>query len=106
MPSFLFKASYSPEGVRGVAAKGGSARRDAIAELFTANGGKLESFYFAFGETDAYVIGEVPDNETATAVALTVNASGLASVTTVQLLTPEEVDAAAQRSVDYRPPGT
>jgi uncharacterized protein with GYD domain len=106
MPSFLFKASYSPEGVRGVAAKGGSARRDAVAELFTANGGKLESFYFAFGETDAYVIGEVPDNETATAVALTVNSSGLASVTTVQLLTPEEVDAAAKRSIDYRPPGT
>jgi uncharacterized protein with GYD domain len=105
MPSFLFKASYSPEGVRGVAAKGGSARRDAIADLFAANGGKMAGFYFAFGETDAYVIGELPDNETATAVALTVNADGRAKVSTVPLLTPEEVDAAAQRSVDYRAPG-
>ncbi len=106
MPSFLFKASYSTEGVRGVAAKGGSARRDAIEALFSANGGRMEAFYFAFGETDAYVFGEVPDNETATAVALAVNSSGLASVTTVALLTPEEVDAAAKRSIDYRPPGT
>ena len=68
-------------------------------------GGTLEAFYFAFGDIDAYVIVDVPDTEVATAVALAVNASGGATVKTVVLLTPEEVDAAAQRSVDYRPPG-
>jgi uncharacterized protein with GYD domain len=106
MPSYLFKASYSPEGARGVAAKGGSARRDVLAALFAAHGGKMDVFYFAFGETDAYVIGELPDNETATAVALAVNGDGRAKVATVPLLTPEQVDAAAQKSVDYRAPGT
>src|SRR3954452_22898152 len=65
----------------------------------------LESFYFAFGDTDAYVIVDATDTEAATAVALAVNASGGATVKTVVLLTPEEVDAAAQRAVDYRPPG-
>ena len=105
MPKFLFEASYTQEGVKGVQSGGGSARRDAIAKTAEGIGGKLESFYFAFGDTDAYVIVDVPDTEGATAVALAVNASGGATVKTVVLLTPEEVDAAAQRSVDYQPPG-
>jgi uncharacterized protein with GYD domain len=105
MPKFLFEASYTQDGVKGVQSAGGSSRRDAIATMTEALGGKLECFYFAFGETDAYVIADVPDTERATAVALAVNASGGATVKTVVLLTPEEVDAAAQRSVDYRPPG-
>jgi len=51
------------------------------------------------------VIVDIPDNESAAAVALTVNAGGGATTKTVVLLTPDEVDAAAKRSVDYRPPG-
>src|SRR3954454_19674205 len=105
MPKFLFEASYTQDGVKGVQRAGGSSRRDAIAKMTEGIGGKLESFYFAFGDTDAYVIVDAPDTEAATAVALAVNASGGATVKTVVLLTPEEVDAAAQRSVDYRPPG-
>jgi uncharacterized protein with GYD domain len=106
MPKFLFEASYTLEGVKGVQAKGGSARRDAVAAVAESVGGTLESFYFAFGESDAYVTVDLPDNEAATAVALTVNSAGGAAVKTTVLLTPEEVDAAAQRSVDYRPPGS
>jgi uncharacterized protein with GYD domain len=106
MPKFLFEAMYMPEGVKGVQSGGGSSRREAIAQVAEGLGGKLESFHFAFGERDAYVIAELPDNESAAAVALTVNASGAVGVKTVILLTPEEVDAAAQRSVDYRPPGS
>jgi uncharacterized protein with GYD domain len=105
MPKFLFAASYTQDGVKGVQSAGGSSRRDAIASMAEAMGGKLEGFYFAFGDTDAYVIADLPDTEGATAVALAVNASGGATVKTVVLLTPEEVDAAAQRSVEYRPPG-
>jgi uncharacterized protein with GYD domain len=106
MPKFLIEASYTLEGVKGVQAKGGSARRDAVAAVAESVGGTLESFYFAFGESDAYVTVDLPDNEAATAVALTVNSAGGAAVKTTVLLTPEEVDAAAQRSVDYRPPGS
>ena len=71
-----------------------------MAQVAESVGGQLESFYFAFGERDAYVIVELPDNESAAAVALTVNAAGGATVKTVVLLTPDEVDAAAKRSVD------
>jgi uncharacterized protein with GYD domain len=105
MPKFLFMASFSPEGIKGVQSAGGSSRRDAISDLAESMGGKLESYHFAFGNRDAYAILDLPDNESAAAVALTANASGAVSVETVALLTPEEVDAAGARSVDYRPPG-
>jgi uncharacterized protein with GYD domain len=76
-----------------------------VAQVAESVGGRLEAFYFAFGDRDAYVIADLPDNKSAAAVAVTVNAAGGATVKTVVLLTPEEVDAAAQRSVEYRPPG-
>ncbi len=87
-------------------ARVGRAEREAVAQVAESVGGKLESFHFAFGDSDAYVIVDLPDNESAAAVALTVNAGGAATTKTVVLLTPEEVDAAAKRSVDYRPPGS
>jgi uncharacterized protein with GYD domain len=105
MPKFMFEASYTLDGVKGVQSAGGTSRRDAIAALAESVGGTLEGFYFAFGDRDAYVLVDLPDNESAAAIALTVNATGGATVKTVALLTPEEVDAAAKRSVDYRPPG-
>jgi uncharacterized protein with GYD domain len=106
MPKYLITASYTLEGVKGVQRAGGSSRRDAVATLAESAGGRLESFYFAFGDRDVYSIVDLPDNESATAVALGVNAAGGASVQTIVLLEPEEVDAAAKRSVDYRAPGS
>ena len=106
MPKFLFQASYTTEGLKGVRSGGGSARREAISHMAESAGGRLESFHFAFGDRDAYVIVELPDNESAAAVALTANASGAVTVETVALLTPEEVDEAAGRSIDYSPPGS
>jgi uncharacterized protein with GYD domain len=105
MPKFMFEARYSAEGAKGIAEKGGSARVEAVRQAFDAAGGKLESFHFAFGDADVYAIGELPDNETATALALTINADGRTKVKTVVLLTPEQVDAATSRSVEYRGPG-
>jgi uncharacterized protein with GYD domain len=106
MPKYLWKASYTKEGVAGVMSKGGSSRRDAVEQTVTAAGGRMESFYFAFGEADVYVIAELPDDATALAVSMAVNSQGATRLTTVPLLTPEDVDAAAQKSVDYQPPGS
>ena len=105
MPKYLIEASYTLEGVKGVQSAGGSSRRDAVAKVAESVGGRLDCFYFAFGDHDVYTVVDLPDNESAAAVALAVNAAGGAAVRTVVLLTPEEVDAAAKRSVDYRPPG-
>jgi uncharacterized protein with GYD domain len=106
MPKYLVMASYTPEGVKGVQSAGGVARREAVAEMAEGLGGQLESFYFGFGEHDAYATVDLPDNETAAAVALAVNASGGVTARTVVLLTPEEVDRGAERSVAYRAPGS
>lgn len=106
MPKYLITASYTNEGVRGLQSAGGSSRVEAVKAALESVGGSLESFHFGFGEADAYVIGDLPDNESAAAVAITVNASGGAVVKTTVLLTPEEVDAAAQQSVGYRAPGS
>jgi len=105
MAKFLFEVSYTLEGIQGVRNAGGSKRRDAVAQVAASAGGRLEAFYFAFGDRDAFAILELPDSESATAVALTVNASGGATTRTVVLLTAEEVDAAAERSIEYLPPG-
>jgi len=105
MPKYLIQASYTRDGVEGVRSKGGSSRRDAVAQTAKSLGGQLETFYFAFGDHDAYVVADLPDNEAAAAIALTVNAAGGATVRTTVLLTPEQVDDAARRSVEYSPPG-
>ena len=106
MPKYLVQGSYTPQGVDGIRAKGGSTRRDAVAATAEGLGGSLDSFYFALGENDVFAVIDLPDNEAATAIALTVNASGAIAIRTTVLLTPEEVDAAAQRAVEYRPPGS
>ena len=106
MPKYLLQASYTLDGVRGVVAKGGSARKAAAEAAAKSVGGKVESFYFAFGSTDVYAILDYPDNAAAAAAALTLSASGAVTATTTVLLTPEEVDKAANTEVSYRPPGS
>lgn len=103
MPKFLFEASYTVEGVKGLQRAGGTSRRDAVAKAAESVGGQLDRFYFAFGDHDAFVIADLPDNQSAAAFAIAVSAAGGASVRTAVLLTPEEVDAAVKPSVDYRP---
>jgi uncharacterized protein with GYD domain len=105
MPKYLFVANYSAEGLHGVLSEGGTGRQAAVAQLAESVGGSVESFYFAFGGDDAFVVCDLPDDEAAAAVGITVGASGKASVRTVSLLTPDQVDAATKRSPAYRAPG-
>jgi uncharacterized protein with GYD domain len=105
MPKYLFQASYTTEGLKGLLKDGGSKRREVVEQLTKALGGRVEAFYFAFGDDDVYIITDVPDNVTTAAVSLTVNASGAAKVKTTVLLTAEEVDQATKMTVNYRPPG-
>jgi uncharacterized protein with GYD domain len=105
MPTFLLEVRYTREGLQGVVAKGGTARVEAATAGIQSVGGKVEAFYFAFGETDVYVVADFPDNAAAAAVALTVGAAGGATVRPGPLLTPQEIDRATQANVEYRPPG-
>lgn len=106
MAKFLAKAKYTaPNGVKGLITDGGTKRVEAVRALAASLGGKVESFYFAFGETDAFVILDLPDNASAAAASLTVSASGSATVEVVPLLSAEEIDAAAKKTPTYRAPG-
>jgi uncharacterized protein with GYD domain len=106
VPKYLLEVNYTLEGIKGVKSKGGTARMAAAKELVEGLGGKLESFYFAFGKTDVYAVADFPDSVSAAAAALTVSAGGGATVRTVVLLTADEADAAAAKQTTYRPPGT
>lgn len=106
MAMFLFDASHSTQGLQGLLKDGGTRRREVIERLASEMGGSLEAFYYAFGDSDIYVIADLPDEAAATAASLVVGASGAGSVKSTVLITPETVDEAAGRTVAYRPPGT
>lgn len=105
MAKFLITASYTAEGAKGLMKEGGSGRRAVVQKMLDAVGGKLEAFYFAFGTEDAYVIVDVPDNASIVAISLAVNASGVARIKTTPLISPDDLDAAARKSIAYRAPG-
>ena len=105
MPKYLFEGSYIGEGLKGLLKEGGSKRRETVEQTVKGMGGTLEGFYYAFGKHDVFAIVDLPDNVSTCAFSLIVNDSGAVKVKTTVLLTPEEVDQATKKSVDYRPPG-
>src|SRR5438309_11862492 len=106
MGRYLFQGSYSLDGIKGVLKEGGTGRRKAVEDAVKSLGGKVEAYYFAFGETDVYVTVDAIDHEQSAAFSLGVGATGgLHSLTTTVLPTADETDAAAKRPLSYRPPG-
>lgn len=105
MAKYLIHGSYSPDGVKGLMRDGGTTRRTFVKGMIEKAGGSVEAFYFAFGDSDVYVICDVPDVASIAALSLAVNASGAVSLRTVLLITPEEMDAAAKKDIGYKPPG-
>ena len=105
MAKYLIQGNYVGEGIKGLIKDGGTSRRAAIEELASSLGGSVESVYYAFGDTDIFVIIDMPDHASITAAALMASASGAVTVRTTVLMTPEEVDEAAKKTPNYRSPG-
>ena len=105
MPKYLIQGSYSEDGAKGLLKEGGSKRVKAVQEAMKSLGGKLEAFYFAFGETDTFVIVDLPDNASVAAISLAFGSSGRGHIKTTALLAPEEIDAAVKKKVTFRAPG-
>ena len=106
MPKYLSRVSYTVEGVKGLLKEGGSSRAAAIRRLIESRGGKVEAFYFATGEDDLYVITDLPSNVDGAALHFALAASGALRMKSVELFTPEEIDAATKQDVSYRAPGS
>ena len=105
MAKYLIQANYLSEGAKGLLKEGGSSRRAVVEKLIASQGGSMESFYYAFGETDLYIIADVPDSVGVAAISLTVASTGTVTCKTTVLITPEEIDEAAKKSPSYRLPG-
>ena len=105
MPKYLISASYTQEGMRGLLKEGGTSRRSTVTRLIKGMGGSLEAFYYAFGDDDVFVIFDMPDEASATAISLAIGATGAVRLKTTVLISPEAIDEAAKKSVSYVPPG-
>jgi len=105
MPKYLLQVTYTGEGARGVQKDGGVKRRNSAQALVESVGGKLDGFYFAFGECDVFAIADMPDNVSAAAAGLTLAGSGVVTCRTTVLITPEEMDQAVKKSPKYSAPG-
>jgi uncharacterized protein with GYD domain len=105
MKKFLVKGTYTADGTKGVIREGGTGRKMAIEKMLEAMGGKVESFYYAFGDSDVYLVVDLPDDISGAAIGLRVNAAGLVRISMTQLFTPADIDTATKTSVSYRAPG-
>ena len=105
MPRYLIEGSYTDDGTKGLLKEGGSSRRDMVTKMIQGMGGTLEAFYYTFGDRDVIAVYSAPDEVSALALAMAVNQSGKVSIKTTPLLTVEDVDKAAKKTVAYRPPG-
>ncbi len=105
MGKYLIAANYTQSGLAGLLKEGGTSRRAALTQTVEGVGGSLESLYYAFGARDVYIIADLPDDATATALSLAVGAAGALTVDITVLITPETVDEAIKKNVPYRAPG-
>lgn len=105
MGHYLFRGTYTREGLQGLLKEGAAARKAVIAALFESVGGKMDHMYWTFGDADVVVFGDLPDDAAAAALSTRISASGAATVSTTVLLTAGDVDRAREIQVSYRPPG-
>jgi uncharacterized protein with GYD domain len=108
MPMFLTAFSQTPEAWAKLISSRAD-RREAIRPLVEAAGGQLHGYWYAFGETDGFVLFEAPDDVTAASVLVKLGASGaFTRVATTKLLTVEEAMEAFGRAggIRYRPPAS
>jgi uncharacterized protein with GYD domain len=105
MAKYMFQSKYTAKGLVGLLKEGGSRRRAALTQTIEGMGGTVEGFYYGFGDTDLYLIADLPDDATATAVSLNIANAGALDIKATVLITPETVDEAVKKKVPYRPPG-
>ena len=105
MAKYLISGSYTVEGIKGVLKEGGTGRRNAVEAAVKSMGGRLEAFYFAFGDNDVFGIADVPDNVTAATFSMGIAATGTVRTRTTVLLTPEEIDQATKKVLAFRAAG-
>jgi uncharacterized protein with GYD domain len=106
MAYYLIQAAFTPESWAKLV-KSPQDRKAAIAPMVEKLGGRLESYWYSFGDYDSVVIVQVPDNVSAAALSLAASAAGaLKAIRTTPLMTTEEGMEAMRKAAGagYRPP--
>lgn len=107
MPHYLVQAAYTLEAWAAMT-KNPQNRLEAIRPAVEAAGGRVEAAYFCFGEYDAVLIVEAPDNVSAAAFSVGASSKGYLKATrTTPLLTMEEGVEVMRKggSIEIQPPG-
>jgi uncharacterized protein with GYD domain len=98
MPKYLFQAQYTEKGLQAIIKEGGTKRFEVMGKAVMQLGGMIEAFYYALGETDLFLIVNLPDVVSASALSILTNASDSVKVKTTVLLSPEEIDRAMKQA--------
>jgi uncharacterized protein with GYD domain len=104
MPKYLGKVTLGAEAVQLLRKEKGSGRRAAVTKAIEAAGGKVEAFYFAYGEADTIIITDFPDTVSSVAVSLLANTPGIVRVSMMPLITVEEMDRAVDKAATLPSP--
>lgn len=91
MPTYVSLINWTDQGIR--AFKDTVDRAEAGKQLAGSFGGSLKEIYWTIGPYDIVVVSEAPDDETATAFALTLSAQGNVRTTTMRAFDGEEMRA-------------
>jgi len=105
MPFYLHQVAYTPEALARLIANPQD-RFEAVRGPIEKLGGKIKDSYFSFGDYDAVLIAEMPDNVSAAAIALAFSAGGaLRACRTTPLMTNAEALDAMRKSgtCGYKP---
>lgn len=107
MALYMSRVCYTAEAWRALINKPED-RKKAVNAMLADSGASLKELWYVFGDYDAYVLIEAPDNATAASVALAVASTGAFSkFETTPLLSMEETLEALKKAktIPYRPPG-
>jgi len=105
MPLYMYQVSYTAEAVAALVREPQD-RAEAVRPAIEALGGKLVAAGYPFGEYDAVVLYEVPDDTSAAAFALAITVGGAAkSAKTTRLLSGQEWIESLRKAqgTQYRP---
>jgi uncharacterized protein with GYD domain len=90
MPTYISLFNWTDQGIRDF--KESPGRADANVEFVESLGGKLVQLYWTVGPYDLVGIFEAPDDETATAMQLTIGSRGSVRTTTLRAFDREAIE--------------
>ena len=104
MAKYLVKVSYNTDNIKDLLKKGATDRRKIVEELIAAIGGKLESFYYTFGDYGVFCVSDIADNLTAADLTTSLNKSGLVQCSTTLLISEEDIEKEKNKKVYHSLP--